>query len=208
MPTWKPSTGSTRPAEPPTRSSARGGADGSEPYDDEANRHQRERKRERPQGAVQRPCQVRDRELEHPTVGQPLLSAYRKGAPPERSNGGAKAPLSDAQGETRCRYEKTRGADRKSVGPEAGQSWKRPPRGGKPKVGVETPPEELQVVSEDDEGAGRDERGEAEGDDRKARNADRHCAGEAGDGQNNQGAIRQASAERPAIQLVERMGAN
>src|SRR5215208_1506783 len=87
--------------------------------------------------------------------------------------------------------------------PESGQRGKRPPGGGEPEARVEAAAEQLEVVRQDPESAGEDERQERPRDDEETCDPDPDRTRKRAARQERQRAIGQARSERVAVQLVE-----
>ena len=94
------------------------------------------------------------------------------------------------------------------VDPPAGEGGEAAPGGGQPEVGVEAAAEELEVVGGGDEAAEEDQRQQGGGDEEDPGDADRQRPAEAADGESDQAAVGEPGPQRPAVELVERVGAD
>ena len=146
-------------------------------------------------------------------VGEPLLAAHRRGPPsklPDRRREPALGDAEPAAGEHGSgRGDRLpRRVEAERIRPPAGQRREAAPGGGEPEVGVEAAAEQLEVVGgtrkppKRTSGTNVGETTNDPGD------ADRKRPAEAGGRQRDQRPPREPRAERPALQLVEGVGAD
>ena len=169
---------------------------------------QDDRQRHGGERGVQRRGEVGGGELDHVAVGEPLLAADRDGPAAQLAHPRAQASLRDAQREATRGDEDAGGTNGERVGPVARERGERPPRGGEPDVGMEAPPEQLEVVCHDDERPGGDQRRELHRDHDQAGQSDRDRAHEPNGGQRDERAVGEPCCQWSAVQLVQRVRAH
>ena len=110
----------------------------------------------------------------------------RFGSSAELACRGTEAALRRAQQAATGRDEYARGTDRQRLCEIAGQRRESTPTDREPRVGMQSPIGEFEVVCEDEEGSDHDQRGKPRGNDDRPGDADADRAGERHDRQHDQ----------------------